>query len=74
MLIWHYIVLIFRVEGLIVGWNVNFVVWKLIFAEVFEEICVSWAVEVYVGMVGIFGLWKMSEYLRLFGEDVIPLY
>lgn len=58
MLVWHYIVLVFGVDGLIVGWDVDFVVWELVFAEVFEEVGVAGTVEVDVGVGGVFGLWE----------------
>jgi hypothetical protein len=36
MLIGHYIVLIFRVDGLVVRRNVDLIIGELVFAEVFE--------------------------------------
>jgi hypothetical protein len=47
---YHYIILVLRIDRLIVRRYVNLIVWQLVFAEVFKEICVSWAVEVDVGI------------------------
>jgi len=55
MLVWHYIVLIFRIQRLVVRWYVDLVVWEFVLAEVFKEVCVSRPVEVHVSMVGVFG-------------------
>jgi len=51
MLIRNYIVFIFRIDGLVVRWNVDFIVWKFVFAKVFEEIRVSRTVEVDISVV-----------------------
>jgi hypothetical protein len=51
MLIRHDIILVFGVEWLIVRRDVDLVVRKLIFAEVFEEVGISRAIKVYVGVV-----------------------
>lgn len=51
MLIWHYVVLVFWVGGLVVGWDVDLVVRQLVFAEVFKEICIARAVEVHIGVI-----------------------
>jgi hypothetical protein len=56
MLIWHNIILVFWIKRLIMGRDVDLVVWKLVFAEVFEEVSISGSVEVHVGVVGVFGL------------------
>ena len=57
MLVWYYIILIFWVDRLVVWRDVDFVVGELVFAEVFEEVCVAGAREVDVGVGGVFGLW-----------------
>jgi hypothetical protein len=41
MLVRHYIVLIFWINGLVMGRHVDFVVRELVFAEIFEEVRVS---------------------------------
>ncbi|KAE8450903.1 hypothetical protein EG329_005343 [Mollisiaceae sp. DMI_Dod_QoI] len=46
MLIWHYIVFVFWVDGLVVRRDVDLVIRQLVFAEVFKEVGVSGAVEV----------------------------
>lgn len=46
------------------GRDVDLVVRKLVFAEVFEEVGVSGSVEVHVGVVGVFGLWILSTTLN----------
>jgi hypothetical protein len=61
MLIWYYIVLIFRVDGLVVRRNVDLIIRELVFAEVFEEVRVPGSVEVNVGIGGVFGLDVVSE-------------
>jgi hypothetical protein len=50
--LWTYndVILVLRVNWLIMRRYVNLIVWQLVFAEVFKEICVSWAVEVNVGI------------------------
>jgi hypothetical protein len=47
---YHYIILILRIDRLIVRRYVNLIVGQLVFAEVFKEICVSWTVEVNIGI------------------------
>ncbi len=56
MLIWYHVVLIFGIQGLIVRRDVDIVIWELVFAEVFEEVGVSGAVEVDICVAGVFGL------------------
>lgn len=71
MLIGHYIVLIFRVDGLIVRRNVDLIIGELVFAEVFEEVRVPRSVEVNVGIGGVFGLDGVSEGTQAFkGREV----
>jgi hypothetical protein len=61
MLIGHYIVLIFRIDGLVVRRNVDLIIGELVFAKVFEEVGVPGSVEVNVGIGGVFGLEGVSE-------------
>jgi hypothetical protein len=56
MLIGDYIIFVFRVDGLVMGWDVDLIVGKFVFTEVFEEVGVSRAREVDVGVGGVFGL------------------
>ena len=56
MLIRHYIVLIFWVQGLIVRRHVDLVIGKCVAAEVFEEIGMPGGCEVNVGVIGVFRL------------------
>jgi hypothetical protein len=56
MLIGYYIILVFWIYGLVMRRNVYFVVWELVFAEIFKEICIPRAVKMDVGVVGVFGL------------------
>ena len=56
MLIRDYVVLIFGVDGLVMRWNVDLVIWELVLAEIFEQVCVSRAIEVDIGMVRVFRL------------------
>lgn len=56
MLVWHYIVLVFGIQWLVVRWNVDLVVRELVFAEVFKEVGVSRPVEVHVSAVRVFRL------------------
>ena len=51
VLVWHYIVLVFWVDRLVMRGNIDFVVGQLVFAEIFEEVRVPRAVEVHVGVV-----------------------
>jgi len=51
MLIWYNIVFVFWVQWLILRRHIDLVVGKLVFAEVFEEICVSRTVEVDICVV-----------------------
>jgi hypothetical protein len=60
VLIRDYIVLIFRIQRLVVGWHVDFIVGELVFAEVFEEVCIAATREMDVGVVGVFGLWGLA--------------
>lgn len=48
MLVWDYIVFVFGIDGLVVRRHVDLVVGQLVFAEVFEKVRVSGAVEVYI--------------------------
>jgi hypothetical protein len=65
MLIGHYIVLIFRIDGLVVRRNVDLIIGELVFAEVFEEVRVPGSVEVNVGIGRVFGLDGVSEGRRV---------
>jgi hypothetical protein len=56
MLIGYYIVLIFRIQRLVMRRDVDLVIWQLVFAEVFKEVCVSRPIEVHVSMVRVFRL------------------
>jgi hypothetical protein len=47
---YHYIILVFGIDRLIVRRYVNLIVGQLVFTEVFKEICVSWTVEMDVGI------------------------
>lgn len=51
MLIWHYVVFIFWIDRLVMGWHINLVIWQLVFAEVFQEICIARTVEVNIGII-----------------------
>jgi hypothetical protein len=51
MLVWHHVIFVFRVDGLVVRRDIDLVVRQLIFAEIFEKICISSTVEVYVGVI-----------------------
>jgi hypothetical protein len=57
MLVRDYVVFVFGVERLVVRWDIDLVIWELVLAEVFEEVCVPETVEVHVGVVGVFGLY-----------------
>jgi len=48
MLVGHYIIFVFWIDGLVVRRHVDLVVGKLVFAEVLEEVGVSGTVEVDV--------------------------
>jgi hypothetical protein len=67
VLVWYYIILVFWVDRLVVCRDVDFVVGELVFAEIFEEVCVAGASEVDVGVGGVFGLWGEC-YLGVFKE------
>lgn len=56
MLIRYYIIFVLGIDWLIMRRNVNFIVWKFVFAEVFEEVRVSCSREVDVGVGRVFGL------------------
>jgi hypothetical protein len=58
MLVWHHIILVFGVQRLVLRRDVDLVVGQLGGAEVFEEVDGARMVEVDVGVVGIFGLWR----------------
>ena len=53
MLVGHHVVLIFRVYGLVLGFDENFVAGELVAAEVLEEVGIAGAVEVDVGVGGV---------------------
>jgi len=53
MLIRNYIILIFWVQRLVLRRYVDFIIWELVFAEVFEKICMAGSGEVDVGVGGI---------------------
>jgi hypothetical protein len=77
MLIRHYIVLIFRIDGLVVWRDVYLVVWEFVFAKVFEEVRVPGPVEVDVGVGRVFGLERVSHGIRVerVGEEVnVPFF
>jgi len=54
MLVGNYIIFIFWIDRLVVRRHIDFVVGELVFAEVFEEVGVAGAVEVDVGVGGVF--------------------
>lgn len=56
MLVRDYIVLVLGVNGLVVRRHIDLIIGELVPAEVLKEIGISRAVEVDVGVVGIFGL------------------
>jgi len=56
MLIRNHIILIFRIDGLILGSYIDLVVGKFVFTEILEEICISRTCEVYVGKIRVFRL------------------
>jgi len=60
MLVWNHIILIFWIDGLILGGNVDLIIWELVSAEIIKEICISRTVEVDVGAVRVFRL-EMCE-------------
>lgn len=51
MLIGHYIVLILWVDGLVLWWHVDLVVWQLVFAEILEKVCIARGVKVHVSVI-----------------------
>jgi hypothetical protein len=53
------IVFVFGVQRLVLGRHKYLVIWKLVLAEVLEEIGISRTVEVYICVVGVFGLWML---------------
>jgi hypothetical protein len=63
VLIRDYIVFVFRVDRLVMGRDVDFIVWKFVFAKVLEQVCISRAIEMDVGVVGVFRLVLSAEYL-----------
>ncbi len=69
MLIWHYIVLIFRIQWLVVRRDVDVVIRQLVFAEIFKEVCVSRPVKMHVSMVRIFRLVPLVSMLGVCCED-----
>lgn len=56
MLIGHHVVLVLWIYGLQVRRHVNLVVWEAVLAEVVEEVGVAGAVEVDLGVAGVFVL------------------
>lgn len=63
MLIWDYIIFILRVDRLVVGRNINLIIWKFVFAKVLEKIRISRAIEMNIGMVAVLRLVSSAEYL-----------
>jgi hypothetical protein len=64
MLIRNYIILVFWIDRLVVRRNVDLVIWELVFAEIFEEVGVKQVVEVYVSVVGVFGLGMLAGHRK----------
>lgn len=56
MLVGHHVVLVLRVDGLVLGLHEYLVAGQLVAAEVLEEVGVAGAVEVDVGVGGVFVL------------------
>ena len=56
VLVGYNIVFIFRVQRLVLGRHKNLVIWQLVLAEVLKEVCIPRTVEVYIRVVGVFGL------------------
>ena len=56
MLVRDYIIFILGVDRLVVGRNVDLIIWKFVFAKVLEKVRISGAIEMDIGMVGVFGL------------------
>jgi hypothetical protein len=69
MLVWHYIVLIFRIQWLVVRRDVDLIIRELVFAEVFKKVCVSRPVEVHVSVVRVFGLLVFISMLKVCCEN-----
>jgi hypothetical protein len=55
------IVFIFRVQRLVLGGHEDLIIRKLVLAEIFEEIGIPRTVEVYIRVVGVFGLWRLLD-------------
>jgi hypothetical protein len=72
MLIWHYIVLIFRVERLVVWGDIYLIIWQLVLTEVFKKVCVPRPVEVHVSVVGVSRLEEEVSMLYAWCKDVLP--
>ncbi len=54
VLIGHYIILVFWVDGLVVRWHVDVVVGQLAAAEILEQVCVAGAMVVQVRVAAVF--------------------
>lgn len=59
MLVGYDVILVFRIDGLEMWWDVDLVGGQLVLAEVFEEIRVAGSVHVHVGVRGVFILTEM---------------
>lgn len=69
MLIWHYVILIFGIQWLIMRRDIDLVIRQLVFAEVLEEISVPRPVEVHVIMVRVLGLVSLVSMPYICRED-----
>lgn len=61
MLVGDNIVFILRVQRLVLSRHKDLVIWKLVLAEILEEVGIPRAVEVYVRVVGVFRLQKLLD-------------
>lgn len=61
MLVGDNIVFIFRVQRLVLGGHKDLVIWKLVLAEVLEEVGIPGTVEMYIRVVGVLGLWMLLD-------------
>jgi hypothetical protein len=69
MLVRHYVVLIFRIQGLVVRWDVDLIIRQLVLAKVLEEISIPRPVEMHVIMVRVLGLVLVVSKLNVCCED-----